>query len=104
MSGIDLDRYGVWVAIAVMAVVTFLIRAGGFWLMGHVPLTPRLRRMLEVLPGAVVMATVLPLMVRGDLASVIAIGAAVLVMALRRNDLLAVFCGLATVAALRAIF
>lgn len=103
MSGIDLDRYGVWVAIAVMAVVTFLIRAGGFWLMGHVPLTPRLRRMLEALPGAVVVATVLPIVVRGGLASAIAIASAVLVMALRRNDLLAIFCGLAVVAALRAV-
>ena len=59
--------------------------------------------MLEVLPGAVVVATVLPIVVRGGLASGIAIAGAVLVMALRRNDLLAVFCGLAIVAALRAV-
>lgn len=103
MSDIDLDRYGVWIAIAVMAIVTFLIRAGGFWLMGHVPLTPRLRRMLEVLPGAVVVATVLPIVVRGGFASGVAIAGAVLIMALRRNDLLAVFCGLAIAAALRAV-
>ncbi|MGN6460202.1 MAG: AzlD family protein [Pseudolabrys sp.] len=103
MTDIDLDRYGVWVAIAVLSVVTFLIRAGGFWLMEHIPLTPRLRRMLEALPGAVVVATVLPIVVRGGLASGIAIAGAVLIMALRRNDLLAVFCGLAIVAALRAV-
>lgn len=103
MIGIDLDRYGVWVAIVALSVVTFLIRAGGFWLMGHIPLTPRLRRMLEALPGAVVVATVLPIVVRGGFASGVAIAGAVLIMALRRNDLLAVFCGLAIVAALRAV-
>jgi Branched-chain amino acid transport protein (AzlD) len=35
------------VAIAVMAAATFVIRAGGFWLMGRVRLTTRVRRILE---------------------------------------------------------
>jgi uncharacterized membrane protein len=103
MSAIDLDQYGVWVAIAVMGVVTFAIRAGGFWLMSHVRLTPRLRRMLEALPGAVVVATVLPLVVRDGLPATLAIIAAVVVMALRRNDLLAVICGMGVAALVRAL-
>ena len=33
-----------------MAAATYLMRVGGFWLMGHVPLTARMRKMLEALP------------------------------------------------------
>ena len=33
-------------AILAMAAATYLMRVGGFWLMGHVPLTARMRRML----------------------------------------------------------
>ena len=64
----DLGTYGVLIAIAAMAVATYPMRVGGFWLMGHVPLTPRLRRMLEALPGTVVVATVLPILVREGVA------------------------------------
>ena len=52
---------GILAAILTMAAATYAMRAGGFWLMGHVPLTARVRRMLEALPGSVVVATVLPL-------------------------------------------
>ena len=30
----DLGAFGVWAAIAAMAIVTYAIRAGCFWLMG----------------------------------------------------------------------
>jgi Branched-chain amino acid transport protein (AzlD) len=52
MNG-DLGTFGVWIAIAAMAVVTYAIRAGGFWLMGYVPLTQRMRSILNALPGSV---------------------------------------------------
>ena len=55
--------WGVLAAILAMALATYAMRAGGFWLMGHVPPSPRLRRMLEALPGSVVAATVLPIVV-----------------------------------------
>jgi uncharacterized membrane protein len=60
-------------AILAMASVTYAIRAGGFWLMRRVPLTPRVRRGLEALPGAVIVATVLPLTVQSGLPAAIAI-------------------------------
>ncbi len=46
-----------------MAAVTYAIRAGGFWLLGYVPLTPRVRSMLNALPGAVIASMILPLAV-----------------------------------------
>ena len=98
---IDAD-WGVGAAIVVMAVATYGLRALGFWLMGHVPPSKRLTRMLEALPGSVVVATVLPIIVRDGLPAVLAIIAAGGVMLAWRNDLLAVITGMAVAALVRA--
>jgi uncharacterized membrane protein len=99
----DLGAAGTVLAILAMAVVTYPLRAGGFWLMGHVALTPRLRRILEALPGAVVVATVLPILAREGIPAALAIAAAGVAMALLRNDFLAVIAGMAAVALARAV-
>jgi len=99
----DLGPAGVWLAIVAMALVTFMIRASGFFLMGYVPLTPRVRSILNALPGAVVVAIVLPLVVRGGLPAWVAVAASIAVMVLRRNDMLAVVCGMAAAALIRAL-
>jgi uncharacterized membrane protein len=93
---------GSLVAILVMGAATYAIRAGGYYVMSHVTLTVRLRRMLETLPGAVVVATVLPIVVRGGLAAVLAIAAAVVLTMVRRNDFVAVIAGMAVAAGIRA--
>jgi uncharacterized membrane protein len=103
MTAIDSGGWGVPAAILAMAIATYAMRAGGFWLMGHVPLTRRVRRMLEALPGSVVVATVLPIIVRDGLAAALAISAAGAVMLIARNDLLAVITGMAVAAAARAM-
>ena len=81
-------------AIVVMAVVAFLMRAGGYWMMAHVPLTPRVRRILEALPGSIVVAIVAPIVVRGGPVAALAVFTAAVVMILRRNELLAVIAGI----------
>ena len=93
--------WGVLAAILAMALATYAMRAGGFWLMGNVPPSPRLKRMLEALPGSVVAATVLPIVVRDGMAAMLAIAAAGAVMLVRRNDLLAVVTGMAVAALVR---
>jgi uncharacterized membrane protein len=85
-----------------MAAATYAMRAGGYWLMGYVRMTPRVRRMLEASPGAVIVATVLPIVAREGMAAALAIligGAAMYVL---RRDYLAVAAGMAAGAALRA--
>jgi uncharacterized membrane protein len=99
----DLGTFGVWMAILAMAVVTYAIRSGGFWLMGYVPLTRRVRSILNALPGAVIVAIILPLAVRGGTAATVAVMTALVVMALRRNDLVAVVCGVGAAAFARAL-
>jgi uncharacterized membrane protein len=91
-------------AILAMAVATYLSRAGGFWLMGHVRITPRVRRMLDALPGALVAALVVPLAVRSGPAAMLALAAAAGVMIASRNEFLAVAAGVAVAAGLRAAF
>jgi uncharacterized membrane protein len=81
-------------ALLAMGVTTFLMRAGGFWLMVHVPLTARVHRMLEALPGSLVVAIVLPVAVRSGVTALLAIAAAAAMMTLRRNGFLAVVTGL----------
>jgi uncharacterized membrane protein len=88
-------------AIVAMALATYLTRVGGYWLMGHVPMTLRVRRMLETLPGAIVVATIVPLVARAGAPGVIGIGATFAAMLLRRNEFLAVAVGLTAVALAR---
>jgi len=89
-------------AILAMGAIAFMMRAGGFWLMGRVPLTPRVRRMLEALPGSIVAAIVLPIVVRIGPVAALAVVAAALVMAWRRNELVAVAAGILAAIAARA--
>lgn len=102
MTPIEPADYGPLAAILAMAAATYAMRAGGFWLMTHVPLTRRVRRMLAALPGSIIAATVLPIIVGGGLVAMLAIVTAALVMVVRRNDFLAVIAGMSVAAGLRA--
>ena len=88
-------------AILAMALAAAFTRVAGFWLMGHLPVTPRVRRMLETLPGAIVVATVVPLVAKGGLPGLIGVGVAFAAMILRRNEFLAVALGLTSIALAR---
>lgn len=90
------------IGILVMAAATYPMRIGGYWLMGRVPLTPRVRRMLEASPGAVIVSTVLPLIVRDGVPAALAVLAGGAVMLVWRRDYLAVAAGMAAAAAWRA--
>jgi uncharacterized membrane protein len=98
----DSVSLAVVLAILAMAGATYAMRAGGFWLMGYVHMTPRIRRMLEASPGAVIVATILPIVVREGLPATFAVIAGVAVMLAWRRDYVAVASGLAIAAAMRA--
>jgi len=96
MSEHDVLPYATFIAIATMAAMTYLVRVGGFWMMGHVPITPRVHRMLEALPGSVVAAIILPVVAKNGTPAFLAVLAVIAVMTLRRrNDFLAIAAGLA---------
>src|SRR3546814_17554553 len=88
-------------AILVMALVTYLTRVGGFWLMRLVPEGGFVRRWLHHLPGAVVVAILAPMPLEGGWAASLAVAVALGLGLLRRSALVAVFAGVALVAVLR---
>jgi uncharacterized membrane protein len=99
----DFLRPDVMIAFAVMTAVTVASRLGGYWLMGYVTITPRVRRMLEALPGSIIVAAALPVAINGGGVVLLAIGAAVAVTIIRRNEFVAVLTGMAVAALARAL-
>jgi len=97
----DTLSVGAPVAILVMALVAYALRAGGFWLMARVPMTPRVRGMLAALPGSIVAATVLPIVFRNGPPAALAMAAVAAVMILARNQFLAIAIGVAVAAVAR---
>jgi uncharacterized membrane protein len=98
----SLVRPEVMLAIAVMTAVTVTMRLGGFFLMRYVPVTPRVRRMLDALPGSVIMAAVLPVVAEGGLVAALAVLTGMAAMVVVRNDLAAVIVGVGVAALMRA--
>ncbi|MFC0242284.1 AzlD family protein [Rhodopseudomonas telluris] len=96
-------RSDVMIAFAVMTAVTVASRLGGFWLMGYVNVTPRVRRMLDALPGSIIVAAALPVAVNGGPIVIFALVAAMTVSIIRRNDFLAVATGMLVAALARAL-
>jgi uncharacterized membrane protein len=103
LGSIDLGSWGATLAIAAMAAVTFLCRIAGVVVMSRVRLTPRAERGLRALPGSIVMATILPVVIDNGPAAMAALAATILTMALTRIDLVALFVGLGSLSLLRAL-
>jgi uncharacterized membrane protein len=99
----ETDLAGFITVIVTMGAMAYLMRAAGYWLIGRVPIGPRVRRMLDALPGAVIAASVVPLALKGGPSALLAVGAAGLTMIVVRNDFAAVVVGVGTAALVRAI-
>lgn len=95
--------YGPYVAIICMAVVTAMLRFSGYWVMGNVKFTPRVQRMMEALPGCVVAALVVPIVVNEGMTAVIPVVAVALLMAWWRKEFAALAVGVAVAMSMRAL-
>ncbi|BBK40023.1 hypothetical protein STVA_00430 [Allostella vacuolata] len=93
----------VLLAILGMAVASYLCRAGGYWAMGFVPITPRLRAVLDAVPIAVMAAILAPIATTAGPAEAAGLVVALAAMRLAGNDLVAVIGGVAAVALVRAV-
>ncbi len=94
---------GVVLAILAMALATYLCRISGHFMMHLIPLTPPLRRALAALPGSIVAATVIPTIERIGISAGLAVGAALLAMLVRRNEILALVAGLTVAVVARSL-
>jgi uncharacterized membrane protein len=83
--------------ILLMAIVTYGFRAGGYWIMGRVTLSPRMESGLAYLPGAVITALVVPSAIEAGLAGVVGLIAVAIVMRRWNNLVLALVFGIGTV-------
>ncbi len=83
--------------IALMAVVTYACRAGGYWLMGRVTMSPRVEIGLTYLPGAVLVSLVAPAMAEEGVPGVCAVVATAIAMRKTNNLLVAMVAGIGTV-------
>lgn len=97
------DWTGPVAAILAMAAATYMVRFAGYWIMSRVPLTAFLRAALEALPGAIIVATVVPLAMRGGLSAWVGVAVAAATMLAVRKDIAAMAAGMGAVMAARAI-
>jgi uncharacterized membrane protein len=94
--------WGSVVAIAAMTLVTFLCRIAGVVVMSRVRITPRIERGLRALPGSIILATILPVVIDNGWPAMIALAAAIVAMAVTRIDIVGLLTGLGTLAVIRA--
>ena len=90
------------IAIVAMAAATLLTRVSGYWLMGHVPMTKRVRRSLEILPGAIMASAIIPIVAKAGVPALLAVIVALASMMIRRNEFIAVALALAAASLARA--
>lgn len=92
---------GTLLGIVVMALATLFNRTAGFMVMRFIPLTPRVRKILECLPGAVLIAIIAPAAAHGDLAMALGLLAALLAAKFLKSDFFAVLAAVAVGAGVR---
>jgi uncharacterized membrane protein len=94
---------GVLLAILIMALVTYLTRAGGVFVMSRVPIGPRVERFINAMAGSVLVAVITPMAVHGDWGARMALIATAGVMLALRKPLPAITAGILTAALWRLL-
>jgi uncharacterized membrane protein len=89
--------------IVLMAIVTYLLRAAGYWLIGRFTLSPRFETALSYLPGAVLTALVVPAVIDEPGPGIPALLVVALIMRKTGNLFLALSGGVFTVWAVRQL-
>ncbi len=84
-----------------LTLASFACRAGGFWLMRFVTVTPRLQAALNAAPLAVMVGVVTPAAARGNPPEILGLVVTAAVMRLTRSDLVAALSGVLAVALTR---
>ena len=91
------------VAILGMALVTYMTRAGGLWLMGFIAPSPRVETWLRQIPGAVLISIIAPAVFLTSLAQTLAALATLLAAIYTKNILVAMIVGVVAVWLLRTV-
>ena len=103
LSAFIAQPWGSVLAIAAMTAVTYLCRIAGVVVMSRVRITPRVERGLRALPGSIILATILPVVIDNGWPAMLALAATIATMAVTRIDLLSLLAGLGTLSVIRAL-
>jgi uncharacterized membrane protein len=90
-------------AILLMGLASYACRAGGFFLMRYVTVTPRVEAWLKAIPVALIGAILGPIAANGGPPEWLGLATAVLVMKFIGNDFVSVIASVAVVAATRFV-
>ena len=91
-------------AILLMGLATYLCRCGGFILMRHVAITPRVEAWLKAIPVALIGAILGPVALSGGVSEWLGLAAAAVAMRAAGNDFVAAIAAVSIVALARAAF
>jgi uncharacterized membrane protein len=100
---VSIDPLYAFAAIAGMALITYVTRAGGLWAMDHVPVSPRVESFLRHMASSVIVAIVVAAAWRGDWGMRAAIPVSVLVVLTTRSSSAALVGGMVAAALWRGI-
>lgn len=84
-----------------LAATSFACRAGGFWLMRFIPMTPAFEAALSQAPLAIMIGIVAPAALHAGGPQIAGLATVALAMLVQRNDLAAALAGVAAVAIVR---
>jgi uncharacterized membrane protein len=96
-------RPDVVTAIAVLGLVSYLCRAGGYFLMGYVRVTPRVEAWLNAIPMAIMGAILGPIAVNGGPPEWTGLAAAVGLKHTTGSDFVSILGSVAAVAVIRQL-
>ncbi|QOR40315.1 AzlD domain-containing protein [Billgrantia diversa] len=94
---------GAVIAILIMAVVTYLTRAGGVFVMSRIPIGPKVERFINAMAGSVLVAVITPMAMQGDWGARLALVATLVVMLTTQKTLAAIGAGIVTAALWRLV-
>jgi uncharacterized membrane protein len=96
-------RSEVAIVIAGMAIIMYLTRAGGYWLVGRLTPTPRVTRIIEQLGGVTLVALTAPAVVAAGTPGIIAAVVAALTAWRTGNLLVAMLLAMGVIHILRQV-
>ncbi|MFN2327775.1 MAG: AzlD family protein [Chromatocurvus sp.] len=98
---ISTEGYGVYLVIALMALVMLFTRFGGVFITGLLPLRPRVMSFIDAMSGSVLVAVLVPIAVEADMAGRGGMLATAGVMLLTARPMVGVSLGIVVTALMR---
>lgn len=89
--------------VVLMALSVALIRLAGFWLAGHLKVSPRVKKWLECLPGCIIVALVAPMLLQANWKQWISAVIVIAIMIKTDNIFFAIVVGIASAALFRLL-